>query len=401
MTDDRNEQDQPLRGLKVLDLGRYYQAPYAAFLMAMAGADVVKVEPVQGEPLRRPLAAGAKASYAQALLNSNKRAITLNLKHPRGCELLARLAARVDVLIENFAPGVMDRLGIGYSTLQAQNPRLVYASGTGFGLTGPDRDHLALDHVIQAYSGVTAVTGPSDGPPVKAGATIADFLGGTHLYGGIMTALYERERTGRGRLVEVALQEALYPSLTSNLATLHYKGREAVRTGNRHGVIAPYNLYKARDGWVAILCTTDDHWQRLLRAMNRPELGQDPRFATNKARMTNLDDTDAEVERWTSTRTRQQVFEAASEHAVPAAPVRELDEVMQDAHMHERGALCWIDHPDLGRIVAMRSAIRYRGAALPAIAASAGLGQHNREIYGDWLNLDEAELADLRRDGVI
>src|SRR6188472_1851132 len=139
MASDRNEQaDLPLSGLKVLDLGRYYQAPYAAFLMAMAGADVVKVEPVQGEPLRRPLAAGAKASYAQALLNSNKRAITLNLKQPRGAELLRRLSARLDVLIENFAPGVMDRLGIGYDVLQAQNPRLVYASGTGFGLSGPD-----------------------------------------------------------------------------------------------------------------------------------------------------------------------------------------------------------------------------------------------------------------------
>ena len=389
MASDRNEQaDLPLSGLKVLDLGRYSQAPYAAFLMAMAGADVVKVEPVQGEPLRRPLAAGAKASYAQALLNSNKRAITLNLKQPRGAELLRRLSARLDVLIENFAPGVMDRLGVGYDV-------------TGFGLSGPDRDHLALDHVVQAYSGVTAVTGASDGPPVKAGATIADFLGGTHLYGGIMTALYARERTGRGRLVEVALQEALYPSLTSNLATLYYKGQQAVRTGNRHGVIAPYNLYKARDGYVAILCTTDEHWLRLLKAMHRPELGEDPRFATNKARMTNIDDTDTEVERWTSTRTRKQVFEAASEHAVPAAPVRELDEVMQDAHMHERGALVWIDHPDLGRIVAMRSAIRYPGVALPAIEPSAGLGQHNREVYGQWLGLDADELADLHKSGVI
>ena len=193
----------PLDGLRVLDLGQYYQGPYAGLLLAMAGADVVKIEPPGGEPLRRRM--GGATSYAQALLNSNKRSLELDLKQPRGVELLGDLAARADVLIENFAPGVMDRLGVGSRELCARNPRLVYASGTGFGSTGPDRDGLALDVVVQAVAGVMSVTGASDGPPTKAGPQVADFLSGVHLYGAIVTALYERERTGQGRHVEVAM----------------------------------------------------------------------------------------------------------------------------------------------------------------------------------------------------
>jgi len=392
---------QPLAGINVIDLGRYYNGPYAGFLLAQAGARVVKIEPVQGEPLRRRFDEGAKASFAQAMLNSNKRDVTLNLKHPRGRELLLALAERADVVLENYAPGVMDELGVGYAVLTEQNPRLVYASGTGFGLSGPDRDALALDTVVQASGGITGVTGAPDGPPVKAGPAIADFLAGVHLYAGIVTALFERERTGRGRLVEVAMQEAVYPTLATNLATLFYKGEAAVRSGNRHGAIAPYNLYRASDGHVALLCTTDEQWQRLARAIGGDALASDARFVANKGRMQNLEALDAVVEGWTSARTRAEVFRAAREHGVVAAPVRTLTEVMHDPHMHERGMLRFVDHPDLGRIVVPGSPIRYGGTPPIELEPSASLGQHNDEIYGGLLGLGAAELAGLRRDGVI
>lgn len=384
----------PLAGLVVLDLGRYYLAPYAGFLLAMAGADVIKVEAVGGEPMR-----GRKdgsTSYALALLNPNKRHITLNLKHARGRELLRALAQRSDVLLENFAPGMLDRMGLGYAQLSELNPRLVYGSGSGFGLDGPDRDGLALDPVIQAHAGVVSVTGPSEGPPYKAGPALADFAAGTHLYGGVVTALFDRERSGRGRLVEVAMQEAVYPTLTSNLSTLHYQGAGAVRSGNGHGAVSPYNLYRARDGYVAVLCTTEEQWRKLLQAMQRPELDQDPRFSSNRARLTHVAELDAEVEAWTSQLDRVQVFAVAKQLGIPAAAVRELDEVMRDEHMHARGMLLWVDHPELGKMVATRGPIRYHGSSLPELHLAPALGAHNDEIYGEWLGLDPRELQALR-----
>src|SRR5438477_5497821 len=203
--------NRPLAGITVLDFGQVYQGPYATLLMAKAGADVIKIEPPQGEPLRRRAPPGKSTTFPIAMLNSNKRAITLNLKHERGGRaLLFRMVERGDVLLENFAPGVMDRLGVGWEVLHGINPRLVYASGSGYGLTGPDRDNLAMDLTIQAVSGLIAATGFPDGPPVKAGPAGVDFISGIHLYAATLTALFERERTGRGRLVEVAMQEAAY-----------------------------------------------------------------------------------------------------------------------------------------------------------------------------------------------
>jgi crotonobetainyl-CoA:carnitine CoA-transferase CaiB-like acyl-CoA transferase len=386
----------PLEGLRVLDLGQYYQGPYAGLLLAMAGADVVKVEPPGGEPLRRRM--GGATSYAQALLNSNKRSLELDLKQPRGVELLGDLAACADVLIENFAPGVMDRLGVGAGELCARNPRLVYASGSGYGSTGPERDGLALDIVVQAVAGVMSVTGAPDGPPTKAGPQVADFLSGTHLYGAIVTALYERERTGRGRHVEVAMQDAVYPSLTSNLGSLYYGGDDAPRrVGSRHGGLAvtPYNVYEASDGHVAIICTTEEHWQRLCRAMERPDLIEDARFATNKQRVKHMLETDEVVLAWTRPRTRAEITRAARAHAVPAGPVRDLAEVMHDPQLHERGMLEWIEHPELGKIAAPRSPLRFEGVPLPELRPSPRLGEHAAEILADWLALSPDEIAAL------
>src|SRR5580658_5756381 len=281
----------PLQGITVIDLGQVYQGPYAGLLLAKAGASVIKVEPPRGEPLRVREAIGGGASLPLAMLNSNKRAITLNLKSPRGVELLKGMVRKADILLENFAPGVMDKLGVGPEVLMALNPRLIYASATGYGLSGPERDNLAMDITIQAASGAISVTGFADGPPVKAGPAIADFLSGTHLYGAIVTALFERERTGRGRLVEVAMIETMFPTLASNLGMVfNNPERPLGRTGNRHGglAVSPYNVYACKDGWFAIICTSEDHWRSLAGAMGRPELADDPRFAHNAARVKHM-----------------------------------------------------------------------------------------------------------------
>src|SRR5690606_36913335 len=212
------EQRWPLEGVRVLDLGQLYNGPYDGFLLAHAGADVVKVEPPGGEALRDR--GGGQPWMALAMLNTRQRGITINLKSERGRALLFDLARQADVFLENFAPGALARLGVRAEDLMAANPRLIYASGTGYGLSGPSRDNLAMDLTVQAVGGVMSINGTEDGPPLKAGLAICDFLGAVHLYSGIMTALYERSVTGRGRFVEVAMQEALYPALASNIAGL-------------------------------------------------------------------------------------------------------------------------------------------------------------------------------------
>src|SRR5262249_34668897 len=266
--------------------------------MAQAGADVIKIEPPQGEPLRRRAPPGKSTTFPIAMLNSNKRAITLNLKHERGRELLFRMVEKGDVLLENFAPGVMDRLGVGWSVVSKINPRLVYASGSGYGLSGPDRDNLAMDLTIQAVSGLIAATGFPDGPPVKAGPAVVDFISGIHLYAATVTALFERERTGKGRLVEVAMQEAAYPTMTSQLHAYFETGKPPGRTGNSSHGRVPINVYPAKDGYVAMNIAVEEHWHNLLAAMGREELRDDSRFANNPARVANREETDAPIASW-------------------------------------------------------------------------------------------------------
>lgn len=394
----------PLAGITVIDLGQIYQGPYATLLMAKAGAHVIKVEPKGGEPARLRAKVAMAATFPFAMLNSNKDGVTLNIKDPKGRDLLKRMVAKADILLENYAPGVMDRLGIGWQTMSKINPRLIYASGTGYGLDGPDRDNLAMDLTVQAASGIMSITGFPDGPPVKAGAAFVDFMSGIHLYAAVMTALYEREITGHGRLVEVAMQELVYPSLASNLSFLYNsKGEVPPRTGNKHGglAIAPYNVYAAADGHIAIITVKEEHWGGVLDAIERPDLKSDPRFATNALRVQHMAEVDRLVEDWSKTRTKQEAFTTLRRHRVPCAPVRDLKEVMHDPHMHQRGMLETIDHPELGRIIVPTSPLRYHGADKVTTTPSPYVGEHNAKVYGDWLGLSEAEIADLKATGAI
>lgn len=393
----------PLAGLVVVDLSQIYNGPYATFLMAMAGAEVIKIEPKGGEHLRRRGVVGG-AALPFAMLNANKKSVVLDLKKERGRALLIEMTKRADVLVENFAPGAMDRLGLGAPTLLGVNPRLVYASGSGYGHSGPYRDYPAMDLTVQAMSGVMSITGFPDRPPVKAGPALCDFFGGIHLYGAIMTALYEREKTGRGRHVEVAMLDAVYASLSSSLGLLFGLNWKAPpRTGNRHGGLAeaPYNVYPTRDGHIAIICVGEQHWQSLVEVMGRKELAADPRFANLKTRVANIDAVDAIVTQFTSKFDKQALFELLMRHHVPCAPVRRLDEVVNDPHMIERGMLQWIDHPELGRIVVQGSPMRYEGAPAMPHQPSVRLGEDTKDVLGGWLALSATEIDRLAAEGVI
>jgi CoA:oxalate CoA-transferase len=393
----------PLSGITVIDLSHVYNGPYATFLMAMAGAEVIKVEPLQGEHLRSRGDMGG-AALPFAMLNSNKKPVTLNLKTEKGRALLRELAARADVLLENFAPGVMDRLGIGAADLQKINPRLIYGSSSGYGKDGPYRDYPAMDLVMQAMCGVINSTGYPDQPPVKSGAAMCDFSAGIHLYAAIMTALYERERTGKGRVVEVSMQDATYASLASNLGMLHARGDAApARTGNRHGGlgIAPYNAYSTIDGYVVLNAPGDHHFRAILDVMGKSDLKEDPRFLTRSTRVANFAAVDELIESWTKSLTKNEVAQRMLAAAVPCAPVRDLSEVMHDENMHARGSLQWIEHPDLGRVVLPHSPLVFEGTGRRPIVPSLPLGASNDAVFGDWLGHSENELAAYKAEGVI
>ncbi|MFM9967393.1 MAG: CaiB/BaiF CoA transferase family protein [Burkholderiales bacterium] len=393
--------EKALEGIRVLDLGQIYAGPYAGFLLAMAGADVIKIEPPQGEFLRaRAAVSGGIIPFA--MLNANKRSATLNLKEPRGRELLLRMVREADILLENYGADTLLRLGLGWEVLHAANPRLVYASLTGYGRSGPYRDYPAMDLTIQAMAGIMSVTGFQDRPPVKAGPAIVDFMGGANLYAAILTALFQRERTGRGQQVEISLQEAIYPALSSNLGLL-FAGKGTQRTGNRHGGLAssPYNVYPTNDGYLAIICIAEHQWRSLTKVMGQPELANDPRFATLKDRVRNMDELDALIGAWSSSLTKEEAFKRLILEDVPAAPVRDLDEVINDPHMHSRGMLHHVDHPQFGKLVLPSSPLKLQDSPHPPRQESAQLGSHNREIYADWLGLSPEQIETLNAEGVI
>jgi CoA:oxalate CoA-transferase len=386
----------------VIDFGQIFQGSYASVLMAKAGATVIKVEPPHGEPLRQRIPPGRKGTLPFAMLNANKRGITLNLKTARGRELLFEMARRADVLLENFGPGAMDALGVGWSVLHEINPRLIYATGSGYGISGPDKGNLAMDLTVQAASGIMSVTGFPDRPPVRAGVTVADFMGGIHLYAGIVTALYERDRSGFGRLVETAMQETVYYTLASSLDTFNRTGTVPPRAGNASGGSAsPYGLYPLKDGYLAIHPGTEQHWRNILKAAGREDLLDDPRFRTMHDRSRHIADVDEIVSAWTSQLTKAEAADQARAFRIPCSPVRDVSEVMHDPHMHGRGMLEWVDHPDLGRVVLPTSPIRLHDTPVAPATPSPRLGQHNDDIYGGWLGLTSDEIAALRAEGVI
>ncbi len=305
----------PLAGFTILDLTQFYQGPYATMMLAKAGAKVIKIEPPGGESLRAMRPPGHENPLPVVMLNANKLGITLNLKTEEGRDLLKQMVLKADALVENSAPGVMDRLGVGFDVLHKINPKLVYASATGFGLSGPDRDNLAMDFTIQAASGVMSLTGYPDGPPTRTGAPYVDILGGAHLYAALMTGLLERERTGVGRLVEVAMVEAVYSCLATGLDQYMRAGKNIpARSGNAFANYnrAPYNVYPCADGYVAIILVTENQWQNLLRAMEREDLKDDPRYINNTARVERYKETEDIVLGWTMAHTRAEIFAATS-----------------------------------------------------------------------------------------
>ncbi len=394
---------QPLDGITVLDFGQVYNGPYCGFLLAQAGARVIKVESLIGETLRARGETSA-SSYAFSILNANKESITLNIKSADAQDLVKQLAREVDVVFENFAPGTMAKYGIGADDLRKENPRLIYASSTGYGAVGPHRDFLGMDITLQAMTGVMSVTGEEGGPPLKTVAAFADFIAGTHLYAGIVSALLGRERTGEGATVDVSMQDCVFPTLATALGSYYVAGGvQQPRGGNHHPgrALAPYNVYETSDGHIAIICIREGHWKKLCAAMERPELAEDERYARMADRCANMEAVDELVSRWTRAHSKAEVFAQAQAHGVICAPVQNLADVVNDEHMLARGSLEKRAHAGLGEISQMQTPIRFRDIDPPALTDPPVLGADTDRVLGELAGLSAEALAALHGKGAI
>lgn len=399
-----NEPIQPLDDIRIIDLTHYVNGPYATMLLGYLGADVIKVEsPQWGDGIRSVYRQpGQNSSVPFALMNSNKRSITLNLKSDEGKEIFKRLVKKADVVVENYEAGTMDRMGLGYDVLKEINPRLIYASGTGYGQSGPNRNLPAFDPIIQAESGIMAVTGEADGPPLKAGVVIVDVLGATHLCAGILAALRHRDRTGKGVTVEISMQEAALPTLAMQIGA-YGMGIRQLREGNGSagGVLAPYNTYPARDGWITIMAAQPARFRRLCELMGQPQLADDPRYVKLAGRSKHRVELDRAIAQWTVTMTRRELMDLLAANDVLCGIVKELHEVMTEPHLFERGALREIDHPQLGRMTIFSSPLRLGGAPSALKSPSPALGADNERFYTEELGLSAQEVAALRDRKVI
>ncbi|MBI2321529.1 MAG: CoA transferase [Chloroflexi bacterium] len=390
----------PLDGVKVLDFTHTLAGFFATVNLADLGADVLKVEPPTGNPLRKdePQVRGESAYFMA--INRNKRSIVLNLKHRAGREIAQRLADRSDVVVNNFRSTVMSALGLGYEELRARNPRLIYASLSGYGATGPYRERAAYDPTIQAISGMMSLTGLSDGPPILCGVPVGDLTAGTSLAQAVLAALYARERTGVGQRVETSMADALVFYLSGYYGPAYLAdGRVYERVGNRIPFCAPYGAFEAADGYLVLVARTDDQFRRLSRALGHEEWADDPRFASPEARLANRDAVERLVTERLRTKTRLHWMAALDAEGVPAGPVNTVGEALSDPAIRERSVIQQ-GHPRGGVIDGLANPLRFEGTSVERYDASPLFGQHTRDVLRG-LGYSDDEVTRLAADGAV
>lgn len=393
-----------LQGVRVIDLTNNQAGPSCGQMLAWLGADVIKVEePGKGDIARTSLSDRPNADSLFFLtFNSNKRSLTLNLKSPRGKEIFQKLIKTADVLLENFGPGVLDRLGFGFSVLQQLNPRLVYASIKGFGTYGPHSHYKSYEPIAQAMGGAMSVTGFPDGPPTFTWACIGDSGTGMHMTIGILAALMQRHATGEGQQVEVSMQEAVVNLVRVSLRDHQRFGKPVERTGNQLGPGAPGTIYRCAPGGpndYVFIFAQQQMWRPLLRAMDREDLIGDPRYDTADARLQHKDEVNAFIEAWTLRRTKHDVMKILAGVGVPCGACQDTGEVLNDPHLQARNMIVEVEHPVRGRYVTAGNPIKL-SASPTQITTAPLLGQHNGEILQE-LGYREADITMLRKEGTI
>jgi crotonobetainyl-CoA:carnitine CoA-transferase CaiB-like acyl-CoA transferase len=392
-----------LEGVRILDLTRVVAGPFATAVLADLGADVIKVErPRTGDDYRYGPSPKGQTSLSFQNTNRGKRSITLDIRTERGREILLRLVERVDAVVENFRSGFLDSQGLGSEALQARNPRCVVASLSGFGHTGPRAGSASYDIVAQAAGGFMAMTGFPDGPPVRGGGALADFVGGLYLGLGVVAALLERDRTGSARVLDLSNQDAMF-AVTDSAASIHEAiGASMERVGNQHPFAAPYDSFEARDGWVVVATASNKLFAGLCEAIGQPELTFDERFRGHRGRTRHRHEINAIVAAWVRERSCAEVLAALGPGGadLPCSQVCRPDELVEDPQLVARGMIERHPHPGLGEVVFHGNPLRFEAAEPRRLDLAPDLGQHNREVYAE-LGLGEAELAELAEGGVI
>ncbi|MDT1060500.1 CoA transferase [Paracoccus sp. CPCC 101403] len=378
----------PLSGIRVLDLSRVLAGPYCTALLADLGAEIIKLEPPQGDDYRHigPFKDGESALFT--LNNRGKQSIALDLKDPADLKLAQAMAARVDVVVENFRPGVAERLGLGPKALSAANPRLVYCSISGFGQEGPFRDLPAYDLVVQAMSGLMAGTGEEGGPPLKTGESIADLIAGLFASWSIMAALVQRDRTGQGAVLDVAMYDALFSMLTTSHALHLYAGQLPQRVGNRHPLSTPFGCFATRDGQVVIAVLNARQFATLATLIGTPEAASDPRFASDESRTTHESALKALIENWSRALSTEEAVSALAGAGLPAAPIWDIARAAGNEHALARGLVSSLPHHLLGMAPTIGQPVRFDGEKPVAAHSSPALGGDRAAILRD-LGLEE------------
>jgi formyl-CoA transferase len=390
-----------LEGLKVLDLGRVLSAPFCAAMLGDMGADVIKVEqPGKGDDSRGFMPRKDDVSTYFINFNRSKRGITLDLK--KGKSVFLELVKNVDVLTENFRPGVMKKLGLDYEELKKVNPRLIYAAISGFGQTGPYASRAGYDTMAQAMSGIMSVTGFPGSEPTRCGASVADIMGGLQAVIGILAALHYREKTGEGQMVDISLVDVSIVGLSSVNQVYLTNGRVPQRNGNSYESSAPGGGYHTKDGYFIMNGSAPKFWGILCNAMHKPELIEDKRFATNALRVTNKKELDAIVTAWTKTMTTDEILNLLLPLGFAVAPVMTIDQVAADPQMAGvRQMFGEVDHPQIGKIRVTNQAVKM-SATNPEIRRSSPLlGEHNEDVYVGELGLSKERLEEMRRNEII
>jgi formyl-CoA transferase len=399
-----------LEGVRVVDFTQFEAGPSCTEALAWLGAEVVKIEnPTLGDPGRRlrPGKPDDDPWYFHQF-NANKKSLTLNLKSPRGLEIVKGLLKKADVTIENMAPGTIERLGLGYDVVRALNPGIIYCQVKGFGEGSPYQNNLAFDMIAQAAGGPISVTGEPDRPPVKPGPSFGDTGTGMLMAVSILAALRQRDRTGNGRRLQLAMQDAMVHYMRVPFSRTQQSGKAQLRVGSSRSsaVMAPSALYPCRPGgsndyvYVFTSRANPEHWSRLLKVIGREELIGDPRYDTIAARGERAAEVDEIIAEWTRQHTKEEAMRLIGDAGVPAGAVFDTLELLNDPSLAKRGIMQEIDHPTTGRLKVPAWPVRFDGMAAQ-VQPSPLLGQHNAEVLGQWLGIGAAEVAALRAEGII
>jgi len=387
----------PLKGVRVLDMTWALAGPYCTMVLCDLGAEVIKVEsPDGGDPSRKSLPFIEGVSSYFLSVNRGKKSVAVNLRHPQGKEIVLALANQSDVLVENFRPGVMDRLGLGYGALRETNPRIIYAACSGFGQKGPYAHRPAYDVVVQGMGGTLSITGEAGGPPVRVGFSIGDIGGGIFTALGVLAALHERESSGQGQMVDISMLDGQIALLENAFARFFATGEVPQRIGTRHPLRTPFQAFPTQDGYIVLAASEERFWQRLCQVINRLDLPRDERFKDNPSRTRNHDQLEPILKEITQTKKTAEWVALMDKNDIPCGPVNSIDQVVDDPHTAAREMITEVEHSKAGRLKVVNSPLKLSRTPVKIERACPELGEHTEEVLQKLLGFSQEKITELR-----